>query len=292
MAPTKCSGGDGCRNSAPSIPGRAKIRAAVQGEGPLVIMVHGFPESWYSWRHQIGPIADAGLPGRGAGRPRLRRLGQAGSDRGLQHGSADRRRRRGGRGAGPRRQGDPDRSRLGRAHRLEHGADPAGRDPRRRGPVGALHRRADRPFTEIFTEAFTSKGIFFYQAWFQNVGPPEAEAEADVRGFLRKFYYGICGDAPDGTWPHEEAWRQPAGRHGRSRPVPGLADRRRTWTTTSPSSSTPGSAGRSAAIATTSATSPGCSTSRIARSSSRRCSSAATATRRSTASAGSPTRRR
>ena len=29
----------------------------------------------------------------------------------------------------------------------------------------------------------------------------EAEAEADVRDFLRKFYYGICGDAPPGTWP-------------------------------------------------------------------------------------------
>ena len=24
-------------------------------------MVHGFPESWYSWRHQIGPVADAGF---------------------------------------------------------------------------------------------------------------------------------------------------------------------------------------------------------------------------------------
>ena len=24
-------------------------------------MVHGFPESWYSWRHQIGPIAAAGF---------------------------------------------------------------------------------------------------------------------------------------------------------------------------------------------------------------------------------------
>src|SRR5262249_12055011 len=62
-----------------------------------------------------------------------------------------------------------------------------------------------RPFTEIFDEAFTQKGRFFYQAWFQNVGPPEAEAEADVRGFLRKFYYGICGDAPDGTWPQKAA---------------------------------------------------------------------------------------
>ena len=23
------------------------------GDGPLIIMVHGWPESWYSWRHQI-----------------------------------------------------------------------------------------------------------------------------------------------------------------------------------------------------------------------------------------------
>ncbi len=34
--------------------GEVKLRAVVQGQGPLVIMVHGFPESWYSWRHQIG----------------------------------------------------------------------------------------------------------------------------------------------------------------------------------------------------------------------------------------------
>ncbi|MDA9636745.1 alpha/beta fold hydrolase [SAR86 cluster bacterium] len=37
-----------------------KIRAAVEGDGPLIIMVHGCPESWYSWRHQISVIANAG----------------------------------------------------------------------------------------------------------------------------------------------------------------------------------------------------------------------------------------
>ncbi|HEX7886254.1 MAG TPA: alpha/beta hydrolase, partial [Phenylobacterium sp.] len=58
-----------------------------------------------------------------------------------------------------------------------------------------------RPFTEIFKEVYTDKGYFFYQAWFQNVGPPEAEAEADIRGFLRKFYYAISGNAPTGTFP-------------------------------------------------------------------------------------------
>lgn len=37
------------------------LRAAIEGQGPLVVMVHGFPESWYSWRHQMGPIAEAGF---------------------------------------------------------------------------------------------------------------------------------------------------------------------------------------------------------------------------------------
>jgi soluble epoxide hydrolase/lipid-phosphate phosphatase len=31
------------------------------GEGPAVLLLHGFPELAYSWRHQIGPIADAGF---------------------------------------------------------------------------------------------------------------------------------------------------------------------------------------------------------------------------------------
>src|SRR6185503_896053 len=41
--------------------GGAHIRVAVEGEGPLVLMVHGFPESWYSWRHQAPAIARAGF---------------------------------------------------------------------------------------------------------------------------------------------------------------------------------------------------------------------------------------
>jgi epoxide hydrolase 4 len=30
------------------------------GEGPLVVLLHGFPEFWYSWRHQIPALAEAG----------------------------------------------------------------------------------------------------------------------------------------------------------------------------------------------------------------------------------------
>jgi pimeloyl-ACP methyl ester carboxylesterase len=32
-----------------------------QGTGPLVLLCHGFPEMWYSWRHQLAPLADAGF---------------------------------------------------------------------------------------------------------------------------------------------------------------------------------------------------------------------------------------
>jgi pimeloyl-ACP methyl ester carboxylesterase len=30
------------------------------GQGPLVVFCHGFPESWYSWRHQLPAVAEAG----------------------------------------------------------------------------------------------------------------------------------------------------------------------------------------------------------------------------------------
>lgn len=37
------------------------IHYVAQGEGPLVVLCHGFPESWYSWRHQLPVLADAGF---------------------------------------------------------------------------------------------------------------------------------------------------------------------------------------------------------------------------------------
>lgn len=36
------------------------IHYVEQGEGPLVIFCHGFPEAWYSWRHQIDAVSQAG----------------------------------------------------------------------------------------------------------------------------------------------------------------------------------------------------------------------------------------
>jgi pimeloyl-ACP methyl ester carboxylesterase len=34
-----------------------KLHYVTQGEGPLMLMLHGFPEFWYSWRHQIPELA-------------------------------------------------------------------------------------------------------------------------------------------------------------------------------------------------------------------------------------------
>lgn len=41
------------------LPG-GRVHAVEQGEGPLVLLLHGFPESWYAWRHQLPALAAAG----------------------------------------------------------------------------------------------------------------------------------------------------------------------------------------------------------------------------------------
>ena len=38
-----------------------RMHLAEAGAGPLVILCHGFPESWYSWRHQLTALAEAGF---------------------------------------------------------------------------------------------------------------------------------------------------------------------------------------------------------------------------------------
>jgi len=40
---------------------RIRMHYVEAGSGPLVLLCHGFPESWYSWRHQIPVLADAGF---------------------------------------------------------------------------------------------------------------------------------------------------------------------------------------------------------------------------------------
>jgi pimeloyl-ACP methyl ester carboxylesterase len=51
-----------------------RLHVAEQGDGPLVILCHGFPECWYSWRHQLPGLANAGFR---AVAPDLRGYGQS-----------------------------------------------------------------------------------------------------------------------------------------------------------------------------------------------------------------------
>lgn len=184
--------------------GGVRLRAAVEGQGPLVIMVHGFPESWFSWRHQIEPIADLGFTACA-----IDVRGYGGSDKppavadyDMEHMIAD--------VTGVADALSPHAPAILIGH--DWGApivwNSALVRPDRFRAVAALSvpylGPPTRPFSEIFDELFTRKNRFFYQAYFQKEGVAEAEAERDVRTFLRKFYYAISGDAPVGSWPSDK----------------------------------------------------------------------------------------
>src|SRR3954462_11794106 len=40
--------------------GEIELNVAIKGKGPLLLCVHGFPELWYSWRHQLDHFAERG----------------------------------------------------------------------------------------------------------------------------------------------------------------------------------------------------------------------------------------
>ena len=185
---------------------RCVIEGPKAGTAPLVIMVHGFPESWYSWRHQLGPIADAGFTACA-----IDVRGYGGSDK-PQAISAYAMERLVGDLVGLRDALTPNAPAVLIGH--DWGApivwNSALTNPQTFRAVAGLSvpfsGAPQRPFTEVFREHFTSQGRFFYQEYFQTPGLAEAEAEADPRGWVRKMMYSICGDVPPGDY-----WSKPAG---------------------------------------------------------------------------------
>lgn len=175
-----------------------EVRAAVAGSGPLVILVHGWPELWYSWRHQIGPLAEAGYR---VVAPDVR--GYGGSDKPhaveaytMKSLTAD-------------VVGLIDA--LGEDQAILIGHDwgapicwnTAALYPERVSAVAGLsvpyRKRGPLPTIEMWRNLY--KDRFFYQLYFQQEGVAEAELEADVRGALRKIYYSLSGDASsDALW--------------------------------------------------------------------------------------------
>ena len=177
------------------------IRVAVEGEGPLVLFVHGFPESWYSWRHQMGPTAQAGFTAAAVDVP-----GYGGSDKphavdrySMENLTRDM--------AGVARALSPDEQVVVVGH--DWGAPIAWNSallfPDVFRAVGGLSVPYSPPgpvmFLDMIHKVFTARGKFFYQVYFQDEGVAEAELEKDPRDSIRRFYYALSGDAPDGTWP-------------------------------------------------------------------------------------------
>jgi pimeloyl-ACP methyl ester carboxylesterase len=52
--------GNGLREGYAEV-GEATLHYVEAGEGPLVLLLHGFPEFWYGWRQQIEPLVEAGF---------------------------------------------------------------------------------------------------------------------------------------------------------------------------------------------------------------------------------------
>lgn len=181
-----------------------RLRVAVAGEGPLVVLVHGFPESWYSWRHQIRALSAAGYR---VAAPDVR--GYGGSDRpdpieayDMQNMTADI--------AGLAEALSPGERAVVVGH--DWGAPIAWNTARlhadRFRAVAGLSvpyvPMGEVVFIDLMRKMFTERGLFFYQVYFQEVGPPEAELEADPAATIRRFYYAISGDAPEGTYPADK----------------------------------------------------------------------------------------
>lgn len=172
-----------------------RIHLAEQGTGPLVLLVHGFPESWYSWRHQLPALAAAGhravaVDVRGYGRssrpadPAAYRMTELVEDN----------------AEVVRALGEESAVIVGHDWGATIAADCALLRPDVFRAVGLLSvpytpRGGPRP-SEVFARMGGDEE--FYVSYFQQPGRAEAEIEPDVRGWLAGFYAALSGDTMPG----------------------------------------------------------------------------------------------
>ena len=172
------------------------VHVAEQGRGPLVLLLHGFPELWYSWRHQLPALAAAGFH---AVAPDLRGYGRTDAPQAVESYSM--------------RNMTADAAGILDALGVET-AVVAGHDwgapiawhcalmyPERFSAVVALSvpytPRASSPPLQALKRVFADR--FFYILYFQEPGRAESELEADVRKSMRTILYDWSGDAPEGA---------------------------------------------------------------------------------------------
>ena len=173
------------------------LRCVVDGNGPLVLMVHGWPESWYSWRRQIGPVRDAGYR---VVVPDVRGYGGSDAPHAVEAYDMD------------SMVGDVLGlvDHFGEKQAILFGHDwgapivwsTAALHPDRVRAVAALSvpysPRGKMSSIALWRQIYA--GRFFYQIYFQEPGVAEAEFEADIRTSLRKIYYAGSGDSPRGIF--------------------------------------------------------------------------------------------
>lgn len=179
-----------------------RIHLVEQGTGPLVLLVHGFPESWYSWRHQLPVLAAAGyhavaIDVRGYGRSS--KPGDTDSYRMLELVEDN--------AAVVHALGEQSAVIVGHDWGSAIAANSALVRPDVFRAVGLLSvpytpRGGPRP-SEVFAQMGGDEE--FYVSYFQEPGRAEAEIEPDVRGWLAGFYAALSADtmpAPDAPAPH------------------------------------------------------------------------------------------
>ncbi|MFI6250017.1 alpha/beta fold hydrolase [Streptomyces sp. NPDC051016] len=179
-----------------------RVHLVEQGVGPLVLLVHGFPECWYSWRYQLPALAAAGYRAvavdvRGYGRS----FRPAGTDAyrmvELVEDNAFVVRALGAESAVV----------VGHDWGAAIAANSALLRPEVFRAVGLLSvpytpRGGPRP-SEVFAgmrDAGRGEGGAeeFYVPYFQEPGRAESEIEPDVRGWLGGFYAALSGDTMPG----------------------------------------------------------------------------------------------
>jgi pimeloyl-ACP methyl ester carboxylesterase len=169
------------------------MHLAESGAGPLVVLCHGFPESWYSWRHQLHALAEAGFH---AIAPDMRGYGQ--TDRPEQLDRYTLLHSVGG------VVGLLDALATETAVIAGHdwGAPVAWyaallRPDRFRGVIGLSVPFRLRPPVRPTSIMPQTEDVQFFQLYFQSPGIAEAELERDVRLSIRSFLYSASGEGRD-----------------------------------------------------------------------------------------------
>ncbi|MFJ2709095.1 alpha/beta fold hydrolase [Streptomyces sp. NPDC087428] len=169
-----------------------RLHLVEQGTGPLILLVHGFPESWYSWRRQLPALAAAGyravaIDVRGYGRSSKPAATDAYRMLDLVEDNV----------AVVRALGEESAVIVGHDWGSNIAAASALLHPGVFRAVGLLSVPYAPPGGPRPTEVFGQMGgpeQEFYVSYFQEPGRAEAEIEPRVRSWLAGFYAALSAD--------------------------------------------------------------------------------------------------